>query len=53
LRQLAFAKARQHWTLEDWSKILFADETWNYKLFNGNIWETRTPEEEVGTLSQK
>lgn len=46
-KRLAFAREHLHWTYEDWSRILWTDETWVVPGRHGRVWVTRKPGEEM------
>jgi transposase len=45
--RLSFAKAFEDWTADDWSKVLFADETIFPSVFAGQQWCLRWKNEEM------
>lgn len=41
--RVAFAQAHLHWTVDDWKKVVFADETYVGLGDNGQLWVQRPP----------
>ncbi|CAJ0922300.1 14878_t:CDS:2 [Entrophospora sp. SA101] len=54
LRQLEFAKEHEHWTIEDWSKIIWSDEP-KFKVFgsDGKQYYWKCPEEPLNHFHVK
>lgn len=46
-QRLRFALKHQYWTIEDWSKVLFTNETWVSSGSHKRVYMTRTRGEEV------
>ena len=48
-KRLAFAREHKNWTAEDWSRVIFSDETWAQLFENGGKrWVRRPPGEALG-----
>ena len=45
-QRMRFAQEHAEWTIEDWMKVLWTDETWVTGGNHGRAWVTRTQEEE-------
>jgi ketohexokinase/beta-glucosidase len=45
--RLAWALEHVNWTVEQWNRILWSDETWVHSGYHTRIWVTRKAEEEL------